>query len=310
MGKLLRAELWRWAQHSWIWLLILLSAPLGLLGAFFGLEELYPQQWSVNPEPLLIVMALVCITAAAAVNYLTAQEHAEGTVRNQVTAGCRRAEIFLAQFLTALIFSALCGILMATGFAVCAWRVLGKLPYGGGIYLCGLLALIPTTVGGFAAAVGFTQRRAWAGIVICFIGIFLAFFLGSLSEGELKHGSEPYTVAIHYYDVDRFTTRFLPNPDYIGSPEREILICANAMNPALTVIKCSDYLRHTGLQIAFSSYNESLDPGSEEAYKQKLIAASLEEKRRELDGLYNCLAAFIILEGCIGWLFFRRRDLQ
>ena len=183
MGSLIRSHLARLWKSPVYWLALLVMFPygLGLCNSATGDLASGVASAGLWGQPLCGFGLLIGIILAAVFGLFFGAEHADGTIRNKLIAGCGRASIYLATLIASFLAAlALYGVYLLAWLPRLGWMLRNfPSPEPGRLALC-LAGTLLLTAGQCSLCVMLcmlVQRRAVLAVVLILLMVLL-FFAG------------------------------------------------------------------------------------------------------------------------------------
>ena len=241
MSKLLSANIMRLWKEKVFWIVIAIVFALGAiipisikiseirLGVYNSIDPVFGQ-FAIF---IGVVLAIFC-------SFFVGKEYSDGTIRNKIICGKKRADIYLVNFLTC----AMVGLMLCIAFF---------LPYLGiGIPLLGsfhmekeivfwlFLTVIALSIA-FASIYNLIAMLSTSKAVTASVCILLTFFFlyigfqlkGMLNQPEIIDGTAYDENGIAYQEVEDF-----PNPEYLQGWERRVVRFSCNLIPGGQVAQC------------------------------------------------------------------------
>lgn len=241
MSKLLSANIMRLWKEKVFWIVIAIVFALGAiipisikiseirLGVYNSIDPVFGQ-FAIF---IGVVLAIFC-------SFFVGKEYSDGTIRNKIICGKKRADIYLVNFLTC----AMVGLMLCIAFF---------LPYLGiGIPLLGsfhmekemvfwlFLTVIALSIA-FASIYNLIAMLSTSKAVTASVCILLIFFFlyigfqlkGMLNQPEIIDGTAYDENGIAYQEVGDF-----PNPEYLQGWERQVVRFSCNLIPGGQVAQC------------------------------------------------------------------------
>lgn len=241
MSKLLSANIMRLWKEKVFWIVIAIVFALGAiipisikiseirLGVYNSIDPVFGQ-FAIF---IGVVLAIFC-------SFFVGKEYSDGTIRNKIICGKKRADIYLVNFLTC----AMVGLMLCIAFF---------LPYLGiGIPLLGsfhmekeivfwlFLTVIALSIA-FASIYNLIAMLSTSKAVTASVCILLTFFFlyigfqlkGMLNQPEIIDGTAYDENGIAYQEVEDF-----PNPEYLQGWERQVVRFSCNLIPGGQVAQC------------------------------------------------------------------------
>lgn len=227
MRKLLRANFARLWKDRMFWLCIGVMAAIAICVCANFYYEINVAEYKLTvtlDDALFTWSVLIGGFAAAFCSLFLGVEYSDGTIRNKLMVGHRRAAIYLANLVTCL---AAC-LLMAACYMVCFSAIgipLFGLPAAGLAVLAKVLLGCVMVTAVFAAlftAVAMACQNKAAVAVICLIAYFALLFVSMFIQGRLE---EPEMWDSYYYlseNGELVRGEAEPNPHYVSGFKREV----------------------------------------------------------------------------------------
>jgi len=227
MSKLLYANFARLKHEISFWGLLFAMAALGVylpVSSFRSMQR-FPDYVIPLENSFTTYIPLIVIFAAAFCSLYIGTEYSDGTIRNKIIIGHKRADIYLSNMIVcfaaeclmclAFITANICVGIPLLGFFQCGLDVI--LGYAGCAFV---LFIAITAIYTFIAML--TQNKAVTA-VLCILGIVFMIFGGAYLNSMLR---EPQVYdAYSYMDLDGNIVEMeaMVNPNYIGGTKR--IVC-------------------------------------------------------------------------------------
>ena len=240
MRKLYAANLIRlWKNKIFRGSLILMA----VLGAYIPVTDYINMRQDNSVIPLessfFSYIIFLPIILSVFCSMFVGTEYSDGTIRNKITVGHKRQDIYLAN----LFICMTAGVLLNMVFSVCYLGVgiplLGffEIPLRGiGVFFLASLVLYVTFAAMFTCAAMSNANKA-AGAVLCVLSVFLLIAVGTyiesrLSEPEIYNGYVITEDGVEIGDERK-------NPAYLDGTKRKVYEFLHDFLPGDQIIQCS-----------------------------------------------------------------------
>ncbi|MDE7415676.1 MAG: ABC transporter permease [Lachnospiraceae bacterium] len=235
MSKLLYANFVRLKHDTCFWVILLGMAAIGVILPVSTFKDMqrFPDYVVPLENSFTSYIPLIVIFAAAFCSLFIGTEYSDGTIRNKVIIGHRRADIYLSNLIVcyaaecimcfAFIAANLCVGIPLLGFFQCGLSII--LGYTGcALVLCAAVTALYTLIAMLS------QNKAVAA-VICTLGIVFMIFGGAYLNAMIT-APEVYE-AYTYIDSDGNIEESgaIPNPHYISGNKRVVYEFLNEFLP-------------------------------------------------------------------------------
>lgn len=255
MSNLLRADFRRMFKSRSFYIAACLMLVAGIafpLGYYFDLRD-YPQAMTFEQYFTDYSVYAVAVLAAFAALFI-GTDYSDGTLRNKLIAGNKRACVYLSNLLVQIFTGlALCAAYLVP-FMLIALNLIGDMPDDGYSYIAISLAMIVSFAAIFTLASMLSSSKARS-VVVCFVCAIVLLYGGIFVSGKLH---EPEFYSTYYQDAtgEILEREDTPNPNYVGGNLRKVLTVANDVNPGgqaidvFTMEKDLDAVKLAGYDLA------------------------------------------------------------
>jgi len=310
MSKLLRSGVRRYVRSYVFWLAIIITIGVavacGISARQFAYDDFY--------------FMIILIANAVMISWIVGSEHEEG-VRNKVISGHTKGSIYFSELILGVAASAILYLLFAMIFFGINSYIIGHAPNSIAIkiFLCGVLA--SACAASILATIScMISHRAIVAIVNILLILGLIFASQTIDnmlsrpeyweeydyeyeeivdeEGNVHLGMSPIEGSMHLVE----------NPDYINSPVREILNVIGQLSP-FTPIREGGNVTYGwfgyNMQVSSNSSNNSHTIWDNEA-----DFSVTKDENTSLNVSLIFTSVELIVIGCIGYFFFRKKELK
>ncbi len=250
MNHLLSANLMRLKKSKCFWGGVLLMLVVSLyFPSMSYLSMKYSGSVNHLDDGFFLCSVFAPIILSVFCSLFVGTEYSNGTIRNKIIIGHRRAHIYLANLLTNILVSLiLCAVSLATylivgvplvGFFIAEPAVILK-------YTVTAIFLVFASSSIFTLITMVTASKANAA-VICILSIFLLLFAGIYLESRLS-APETYSTSIYIVDGVMYSDPEQENPYYLEGTERKIYQFFYDFLPGGQMLQCI-YLKSENLQL-------------------------------------------------------------
>lgn len=274
MSNLLRADFRRMFKSRTFYIAVALMLVAGIafpLVYYFDMRE-YPGAMSFKQYFTDYSVYAVAVLAAFAALFI-GTDYSDGTLRNKLIAGNKRACVYLSNLLVQIFTGLVLCVAYLVPFMLIALNLIGDMPDDGCSYIAISLAMVVSFAAIFTLASMLSSSKARS-VVVCFVCAVVLLYGGIFVSGKLH---EPEFYSTYYQDAEGevFERQDTPNPNYVGGNLRKVLTVANDVNPG-------------GQAIGVFTMEEGLDAVKLAGYD---------------------LAVLVLVTG-VGMLLFKKKDLK
>ena len=302
MKALLHTVLRRYFRSK-INILVLIAMPvLGIISGMVAFEVLNTQEMYFHADPYMYLLIAAMFLITAGIVLVIGSAFTDGIIRLQCIHGNPKAQIALAHIISALLWSAVCGILFLLPV-----RIFGNAYFAA--HLTGrMMQVIPPLLMMFPvwsvliAVLTLNIRHKAISSIVC-IALLLGLFIGCMRVNfqldEPKYRTD-FTTEYKYSDpkarADVETKIvYLPNEWYIPKPARNYIEFAYLCDPLTPVPEVGSFLA-----------NSADDYQSADQFNKEI--RSIHRARRKFLPVFQCFT-ILALSAAGTWLF-RRRNLS
>ncbi len=236
MTKLLRADLFRLRKNKLFYLLLAVMAALGI---WLPLMQHHANQTvfrngggGLTPDSGFGTFGIAAVMALSAlVPLFIGTDHSDGTIRNKLIVGHRRADVYLSEFLVCMTALLLLDLAFLVPFLSLSLPLLGP-------FMLGAKATVVTGLYTLAMEMAFTalyvtismlcQSKAYSAVLciaLCAGLLFAGMTLNAkLAEPEMRPPSMQLVMGENGVDDAEFVEHpEEPNPSYVGGAARQVL---------------------------------------------------------------------------------------
>lgn len=278
MTNLLRADFRRLFKNRMFYiclaLLFIAGTALALIH-YFTMHE-YPQAMSFSMY--FTEYAIIAVIALAAFSALfIGADYSDGTIRNKLVAGSRRACVYLSNLAVQLVTGLVLCIAYLVPYVIIGKSLLGDFPDNGVRLILVSLAMTASFASIFTLVAMLSSSKARSAVIclVCAIALMAAGLVVSNGLSELEFYST-YVLDAAGTVLEQHDT---PNPNYISGTKRTVLMAVNDLNPGAQAMRI------------FTKDGFGTLP-----------------KVGKTDALYDL--AIIVLTTGAGILFFKKKDLK
>lgn len=236
MSRLIYADFMRLKKEKCFWIGVIIMAFMGMflpLYSFFQMQK-YPDYTVSLESSFTNYIMLVLFISSAFCSLYIGTEYSDGTIRNKLMVGHRRAHIYLSNLIVCVAAEyVMCFAFIAVNFCV-GIPLLGFFSGGAARMLAysGAAAVMLVAVTSIYTMVAMLNQNKAVTSVICIFGVFIMFFCGAYMNSRIN---EPAIYEAHSY-VDYSTDELIeveatPNPNYISGTKRAVYEFLNDFLP-------------------------------------------------------------------------------
>lgn len=276
MCKLLSAGFMRLWKNKCFWICIIFMTALGVIIPASQYHNMVKYDALVNLDGTFFGYAMfIGLVSSVFVSLFVGTEYSDGTIRNKVIAGHKRAAVYLANLVLCICAGFLmCGAYM-TAHLIVGIPLLGFFALNAKILLLVLVTafLLSAAMSSILTMISMLNQSKALGVVACMLCAGFLLFAGAYIYSRLGE-PEVYPGYLSMVDGVFQEGGEYPNPNYLRGTEREIYAFLNDFLPGGQANQC----------------------------------ASLELAHPLRLSLYSCV--IVILSTGAGLICFRRKDLK
>ncbi len=241
MSNLLTANFIRLKKERVFWVLFLVMAALGILFPV-SMEMDETKTGTSNSIDTIfghyavfigIVMAIFCC-------FFVGKEYSDGTIRNKIISGKKRADIYLANFITCVAVSIIfCCIFLliylAIGIPFLGFFTIGIKVVFQFLFTIAALSIAFSSIFNLVAMLSVNKSVT---AVICVLLAFSFFFIGLHLNQMLNQPETVLGMTITEDGTEKYEK--MPNPDYLNEQERKIVRFVYDYIPGGQAAQCLD----------------------------------------------------------------------
>ena len=302
MKALLHTVLRRYFRSRLTFCLTAAMPVLGIISGLVSFETRNAREMYFQAEFYMYLLLAVMFLLTAGIILTIGSAFSDGIIRLQCIHGNPKAQIALAHIISALLWSAVCGILFLLpvrifGNAYFAAHLTGRMMQ----VIPPLLLMFP--VFGVLIAVLTLQIRHKAFSSIAGIALLLGLFIGCMRVNfmldEPKYRTE-YATDYNYSEINpepdvEIKYIYLPNEWYIPKPKRDYLEFAYLCDPMTPISEVGSFLA-----------NAADDYRSADQFNKEI--RSIHRARRKFLPWFQCFT--ILALSAVGTCCFKRRNLS
>lgn len=236
MSRLIYADFMRLKKDKCFWIGVIIMAFMGMflpLYSFFQMQK-YPDYTVSLESSFTNYIMLVLFISSAFCSLYIGTEYSDGTIRNKLMVGHKRAHIYLSNLIVCVAAEyVMCFAFIVVNLCV-GIPLLGFFSGGAARMLAysGAAAVMLVAVTSIYTMVAMLNQNKAVTSVICIFGIFIMFFCGAYMNSRIN---EPAIYEAHSY-VDYSTDELIeveaiPNPNYISGTKRAVYEFLNDFLP-------------------------------------------------------------------------------
>ena len=229
MSNLLRADFRRLFKSRTFYICVALMFIAGAvfpLFYYFDMQD-HPEVMSFEQYFTDYSVYAVAVLAAFAALFI-GTDYSDGTLRNKLIAGNKRACVYLSNLLVQVLVGLILCVAYLVPFLIIALNLIGDMPKDGYSYIAISLAMIVSFAAIFTLAAMLSSSKARS-VVLCFVCAVVLLYGGIFVSGRLH---EPEFYSTYYTDADgNMEQQDTPNPNYVGGNLRKVLTVVNDVNP-------------------------------------------------------------------------------
>ena len=245
MTKLLSAGCYRLFKSRVFWIMLVICILLQVLVCVdnFRYERERPENTVILDDIVFSIVPAIGFISSALISLLLGEEYSDGVMRNKLTVGHRRSEIYFANLIvcTAGSFIMLAALFLSGGLL--GFALFGGFTYDTGTVLwlvlcCFLLTAALSAID--VLVVMCCQNKAVAAVLslgLVLLMLFAASYLdGVLDEPEMQYGA----MVVHEDGVMEFVDP-APNPHYVSGMTRAVMGIAEDIIPMGQALQINNF---------------------------------------------------------------------
>ena len=257
MGRLLSANFARLKKNNLLWVALVFMAAISVFTMIMNISQ--SKEWETYGEKLyfdscyFLLSPFIGLFITVTIVFFLGVDYSDGTIRNKITAGHKRVEIYSANLITCVFVSTLFDVvwlafgLIGLPFMECEQGI-------GEILIYVLITLLfSISTGAIAALVGMlisNKAGSTTTAILLFFGLLIvsSYIILQLDEPEMYS----------YMAMTNEGTQIvgpIKNPQYIGGALRVVLECiVNTLPSGQAVMLSNMALQHTVFDIVVSVF--------------------------------------------------------
>lgn len=245
MTKLLSAGFYRLFKSRVFWIMLVICILLQVLVCVdnFRYERERPENTVILDDIVFSIVPAIGFISSALISLLLGEEYSDGVVRNKLTVGHRRSDIYFANLIvcTAGSFIMLAALFLSGGLL--GFALFGGFTYDAGTLLwlvlcCFLLTAALSAID--VLVVMCCQNKAVAAVLslaLVLVMLFAGSYLDSvLNEPEMQYGA----MVVHEDGVMEFVD-LAPNPHYVSGMTRTVMAITEDIIPMGQAIQINNF---------------------------------------------------------------------
>lgn len=245
MTKLLSAGFYRLFKSRVFWIMLVICILLQVLVCVdnFRYERERPENTVILDDIVFSIVPAIGFISSALISLLLGEEYSDGVMRNKLTVGHRRSEIYFANLIvcTAGSFIMLAALFLSGGLL--GFALFGGFTYDAGTLLWLILCCFLLTAALSAIdvlVVMCCQNKAVAAVLslaLVLVMLFAGSYLDSvLNEPEMQYGA----MVVHEDGVMEFVDP-APNPHYVSGMTRTVMAITEDIIPMGQAIQINNF---------------------------------------------------------------------
>lgn len=245
MTKLLSAGFYRLFKSRVFWIMLVICILLQVLVCVdnFRYERERPENTVILDDIVFSIVPAIGFISSALISLLLGEEYSDGVVRNKLTVGHRRSDIYFANLIvcTAGSFIMLAALFLSGGLL--GFALFGGFTYDAGTLLWLILCCFLLTAALSAIdvlVVMCCQNKAVAAVLslaLVLVMLFAGSYLDSvLNEPEMQYGA----MVVHEDGVMEFVD-LAPNPHYVSGMTRTVMAITEDIIPMGQAIQINNF---------------------------------------------------------------------
>ena len=323
MRNLLRASYYRYLSSPLTRVSAFVVLIIGLISGKVAYTEATPMSdytyLYIDDISFMIPMAIAAINIAL----IAGREFSDHTIRNKLTRGATKAQVFLSEGITGCTLMTVFYLFTAIPLILFAHKGLALLPAGSPVMLFVILLLIFLSAAIVTVSACFISANRTYGVLIAGGLLFLIYLSGYMIERRLYICQEEYFTEysfVYEYDDDgnvigtKEIENKVRNEDYLTESQQKAIRYAGNLAPGYALCEVTSYFYYSNdaqNEAMMKKHHEEYDDDEWKAEKAEW-EKHLKDKQTDTDMLPFLIAeqcAFLVLLTCCGVLIFRRRNL-
>ena len=245
MTKLLSAGFYRLFKSRVFWIMLVICILLQVFVCLdnFRFEQERPENTVILDDIVFSIVPAIGFISSALISLLLGEEYSDGVMRNKLTVGHRRSDIYFANLIvcTAGSFIMLAALFLIDGLL--GFALFGGFTYDAGTVLrlvlcCFLLTAALSAID--VLVVMCCQNKAVAAVLslaLVLVMLFAGSYLDSvLNEPEMQYGA----MVVHEDGVMEFVDP-APNPHYVSGMTRTVMAITEDIIPMGQAIQINNF---------------------------------------------------------------------
>ena len=245
MTKLLSAGFSRLFKSRVFWIMLVICILLQVLVCMdnFRYEQERPENTVILDDVVFSMLPAIGFISSALISLLLGEEYSDGVVRNKLTVGHRRSDIYFSNLIvcTAGSFLALAALFLTGGLL--GFALFGGFTYDAGtlfrLFLCSFLLTAALSAIDVLVVMS-CQNKAVAAVLslgLVLVMVFVGSYLDSvLNEPEMQYG----VMVMHENGVMEFEDP-APNPRYVTGMTRTVMAYAEDIIPMGQALQINNF---------------------------------------------------------------------
>ena len=245
MTKLLSAGFSRLFKSRVFWIMLVICILLQVLVCMdnFRYEQEMPENTVILDEIVFSIVPAIGFISSVLISLLLGEEYSDGVVRNKLTVGHRRSDIYFSNLIvcTAGSFLALAALFLTGGLL--GFALFGGFTYETGtlfrLFLCSFLLTAALSAIDVLVVMS-CQNKAVAAVLslgLVLVMVFVGSYLDSvLNEPEMQYG----VMVMHENGVMEFEDP-APNPRYVTGMTRTVMAYAEDIIPMGQALQINNF---------------------------------------------------------------------
>ena len=245
MTKLLSAGFYRLFKSRVFWIMLVICILLQVFVCLdnFRFEQERPENSVILDDIVFSIVPAIGFISSALISLLLGEEYSDGVMRNKLTVGHRRSEIYFANLIvcTAGSFFTLAALFLSGGLL--GFALFGGFTYDAGTLLWLILCCFLLTAALSAIdvlVVMCCQNKAVVAVLslaLVLVMLFAGSYLDSvLNEPEMQYGA----MVVHEDGVMEFVDP-APNPHYVSGMTRTVMAITEDIIPMGQAIQINNF---------------------------------------------------------------------
>lgn len=239
MGKLLSANFIRMKKDMFFWIGTIFMLAVGIFTPVMRYMDMRRSQYIVTLDNGFFVGSiLIGIVGAVFCSLFIGTEYSDGTIRNKVVVGHTRVSIYMANFITIAVASAVMCVVYFIAYLCVGIPLLGffEMEIKAALLLALAVFMLAIAFSSIFTLISMLNHNKAITAVICILMAFLLLLIGAQLNKSLN---EPETNMGMALTENGMETQELPNPKYLDEAARKAVQFFYDLLPGGQAIQCT-----------------------------------------------------------------------